>query len=181
MGSPRAVGPSKAPAFVETQVSACATRAEPRRSWWLPSSPPCRYTGLPSGATNHCQESERRRTLAWEPGFRHGHRLSVQPSSTSLLPLLLPPPPEAGGSDGKESACNEGDLTWAGKIPGGGQGSPLQYSCLENPCGQRSLAGYSPWGRKESDTTERLSTSEWLCAQCFLPTPYRVRASRPGV
>ena len=31
---------------------------------------------------------------------------------------------------------------------------PLQYSCLENPRGQRSLAGYSPWGHRESDTTE---------------------------
>ena len=31
---------------------------------------------------------------------------------------------------------------------------PLQDSCLENPHGQRSLAGYSPWGRKESDTTK---------------------------
>ena len=33
---------------------------------------------------------------------------------------------------------------------------PLQYSCMENPHGQRSLAGYSPWGRKELDTTEQL-------------------------
>ena len=62
-----------------------------------------------------------------------------------------------GGSEGKESACNAGDL---GLIPGlgrsleGGHGNPLQYSCLENPHGQRSLAGYSPWGHKESDTTE---------------------------
>ena len=38
-----------------------------------------------------------------------------------------------------------------------GHGNPLQYSCLENPHGQRSLAGYSP--RKESDTTEQLSLS----------------------
>ena len=30
----------------------------------------------------------------------------------------------------------------------------LQYSCLENPHGQRSLVGYSPWGRKELDKTE---------------------------
>ena len=50
-----------------------------------------------------------------------------------------------------------GDL---GSVPGLGRspeeenGNPLQYSCLENPHGQRSLAGYSPWGRKESDTTE---------------------------
>ena len=34
--------------------------------------------------------------------------------------------------------------------------NPLQCSCLENPHGQRNLVGYSPWGRKESDTTERL-------------------------
>ena len=37
------------------------------------------------------------------------------------------------------------------------------------------------WGRKESDTTERLSTSQTLCAQRFLPTPYRARTSRPRV
>ena len=36
-------------------------------------------------------------------------------------------------------------------------GNPLQYSCVENPHGQRILAGYSPWGRKESDTAELLS------------------------
>ena len=39
-----------------------------------------------------------------------------------------------------------------------GHGNPLQYSCLENPHEQRSLAGYSPWGREESDTTEQLNT-----------------------
>ena len=61
-----------------------------------------------------------------------------------------------GGLD-EESACSAGDLgsiPRLGRSPGGGQGNPLQYSCLENPHGQRSLEGYSPWGRKESDTTE---------------------------
>ena len=61
-----------------------------------------------------------------------------------------------GGSDGKVSAYNEGDLGLVpglGRSPGEGNGSPLQYSCLENPHGQRSLAGYSPKGRKEWDTT----------------------------
>ena len=41
-----------------------------------------------------------------------------------------------GGSDGKESACNTGDLgsiPGLGVSPGGGHGNPLQYSCLENP------------------------------------------------
>jgi len=44
--------------------------------------------------------------------------------------------------------------------PGGGHGNPLQYSCLETPHGQSSLVGYSPWGHKESDTTEQLSTAQ---------------------
>ena len=61
------------------------------------------------------------------------------------------------GSDGKESACNVGDL---GLISGLGRftkeehGNPLQYSCLENPHGQRRVAGCSPWGHKELDMTE---------------------------
>ena len=61
-----------------------------------------------------------------------------------------------GGSDSKESACNVGDLgsiPGLGRPPGGQHGNPLQYYCLENPHGQRSLAGYSPRGHKESDTT----------------------------
>ena len=43
-----------------------------------------------------------------------------------------------------------------GRSPEGGHDNPLQHSCL-NPYGQRSLVGYNPWGRKESDTTEPLS------------------------
>ena len=65
-----------------------------------------------------------------------------------------------GGSAGKESARNAGDL---GLIPGFGRsleegnGYPLQYSALENPHGQWNLAGYSPWGCKESDMIEQIS------------------------
>jgi len=40
------------------------------------------------------------------------------------------------------------------RSPGGGHGNPIQYSCLENPHGQRSLVGYGPWGHKESNMTE---------------------------
>ena len=53
----------------------------------------------------------------------------------------------SGGLDGKESAHNAEDLgsiPGLGRSPGGGHGNPLQYSCLENPHGQRNLAGYSP-------------------------------------
>ena len=77
-----------------------------------------------------------------------------------------------GGSDGKASAYNAGDpgsIPGLGRSSGEGNGNPLQYFCLENlqyPClenGQRSVVGYSPWGRKESDTTE------WLHFLSFLP------------
>ena len=71
------------------------------------------------------------------------------------------------GSADKESACNAGDtgdlgdpgsIPGSGRSPGGGNGNPLQYSCLENPHGQKSLAGYSPCRHKEPDTTEWLNT-----------------------
>ena len=66
------------------------------------------------------------------------------------------------GSVVKNLPANAGDARDAGLIPGwgrypgGGSGNPLQYSCLENPHGLRSLAGYSPWGFRESDMSERL-------------------------
>ena len=70
------------------------------------------------------------------------------------------------GSDHKESTCNVGDLgsiPWLGRSPGGEHGNPLQYSCLENPHGQRCLAGYSPWGRKElgADELDTNKHSTW--------------------
>ena len=67
-----------------------------------------------------------------------------------------------GGSDSKESTCNVRDPGLnhgLGRSPGGGHGNPLQYSCLENPHGQRSLAGYSPWGHRESVMADQLSQS----------------------
>ena len=61
--------------------------------------------------------------------------------------------------EGKESGPNAGDpgsVLGLGRSPGEENGNPLQYSCLETFHGQRSLTGYSPWGHKELDTTERL-------------------------
>ena len=66
-------------------------------------------------------------------------------------------------------ACSAGDsglIPGLGRSPGKGKegrkegrkegkGNPLQYSCLEDPHGQRRVAGYSPWDRKELDMTER--------------------------
>ena len=68
------------------------------------------------------------------------------------------------GSDGKGSAFNEADLgsiPGLGWSPGVGNGNLLQYSCLKNPTDRRSLAGYHPWGCKESHVTERLTLSHF--------------------
>ena len=67
---------------------------------------------------------------------------------TQVAPVVKNPPANAG--DVRDS----GSIPGLGRSPGGGHGNPFQYSCLENPHGQRSLAGYSPWACKELDTTE---------------------------
>ena len=54
------------------------------------------------------------------------------------------------------NAEDPGSIPVLGRSPGEGNGSPLQYTCLEKSHGSRSLVGYCPWGHKESDTTERL-------------------------
>ena len=64
--------------------------------------------------------------------------------------------------------------TWLGSLggehsPGEGNGNPLQDSCLENPHGQRSLAGYILWFHKKSDMTEWLTTWSNHSTSRYLP------------
>ena len=76
-----------------------------------------------------------------------------------------------GGASGKETAWNAGDkslIPGMGRSAGEGNGNPLQYSCLEDPHGQRSLVGYSPWCRKE------LGTSHWVTEQACTQLAYTV-------
>ena len=54
-------------------------------------------------------------------------------------------------SDGKEFTCNAGDLAL---IPWRRAWQPTPVFLPGESCGQKSLAGYSPWDCKESDTTE---------------------------
>ena len=67
-----------------------------------------------------------------------------------------------------------------GRSPEEGNGNPLQYSCVENSHRQRSLAAYRPWGHKESETTEQLSThSTGPNSWAFIPLPYSITRSMP--
>ena len=70
-----------------------------------------------------------------------------------------------GDPNGKESAFSGGDLgsipgfdLWVGKIPWRRVQQPIPVFLPGDSHGQRSLAGYSSWCCKESDTTERLSS-----------------------
>ena len=71
-------------------------------------------------------------------------------------------------SVGRESACNAdlGSISGSGRSPRGGNGNPLQYSCLENPTDKGAWQVWS-MGSQESDMTEWLSTHThtcfWLC------------------
>ena len=75
--------------------------------------------------------------------MREGHPMMFQtpgrgsPAPFGRAPALAHPPPLGfpGGSEGKESTCNVGDLgliPGSGRSPGKGNGNPLQYSGLEN-------------------------------------------------
>ena len=72
-----------------------------------------------------------------------------------------------GGSRGKEPACqcikHKGHRfdPWVRKIPWRRAWQPTPVFLPGKPHGQRNLAGYSPWGRKEMDTTEQLSMHAW--------------------
>ena len=56
---------------------------------------------------------------------------------------------------------------WIEKIPWRRAWQPTPVSLPRELHGQRSLAGYSPWGRKESDTTEQLSTAQNVDITCY--------------
>ena len=78
--------------------------------------------------------------------------------------------------------ANAGDTRDASLITGQGRRFPWSRKCHPTPVslsgifqGQRSLMGYSPWGRKESDTTQRLNQPiyifGWIDRQCRAITP----------
>ena len=70
-----------------------------------------------------------------------------------------------GGSVGKESTCNAGDKGDVGSVPrlgrslGGGQGNPLQYSCLEDPMERGAWQGYQSMGSQRVGQ----DWSNWAC------------------
>ena len=89
---------------------------------------------------------------------------------SSLVHIFISPPGFTGGSDNKQSACNEGNGfdSWVGKIPWRREQLTTLVFWPGEFHGQKSLADYSPWGRKEVDTTEQLTHTYTNSLEQFL-------------
>ena len=106
-------------------------------------------------------------TVQMGGGASAGHRAADR---SGLIPFTL-----TGGWDWYFSSSfhmDAGLIPGSGRYPEGRHGNSLQYSCLENPHGWRSLAGYSPQDSKESDRTERLNNSIAIIVR--LPCPIHI-------
>ena len=116
------------------------------------------FPGSSAGKGSACNAGDRGLIpqLGRCPGDGIGYLL--QYSWTSLVVQMVKNPRDLGSIPG------------LGRSPGGGHGNPSQYSCLENPHGQRSLAG--SWDRKESDITKRLRTTQCMILICWLNYSY---------
>ena len=82
-----------------------------------------------------CTVSKPMCTHSQQPIAGYRQRLPADPLNL-LITKGLHPWGFRGGSDGKEGACNAGDvgsIPGSGRSPGEGKGYSLQYSCLENP------------------------------------------------
>ena len=76
--------------------------------------------------------------------------LQIKPSQASQVAIVVKNPPANAGD-----ARDADPIPGLGRSLGGRNGNSFHYSCLENSMGQRSLAGYSPWGCKALDMTEQ--------------------------
>ena len=135
--------------FRQSQVNIWSylTLTSTARLWWLPCSlfPVFGVNSLVSRASLVAHLVKNLSMMQCRiPWFDSSIRKIPWRMDSLLTPVFLGFP---GGSDDKEFTYNVGDLgliPGLGRSPGGGYGNPLQYTCLENPHGQRSLVGRSP-------------------------------------
>ena len=91
------------------------------------------------------------------------------------------------GTSGKEPACQcrrhkrHGFDPWVGKIPWSRKGQPSLVFLPGKSHEQRSPAGYSLWGHKESDMTERLSTHKQCSERFKIARVHMVNTSKSGL
>ena len=115
-----------------------------------------------SGSTERKGEKRRVGAGAGFPGGSDSRESACSAGGLGSVPRLGRSPGRGHGNTGGPTPV--GSIPGSGGSPGKGNGNPLRYSCQKKSYRQRSLVGYSPWDRKESDMTERLRIE---CAICF--------------
>ena len=129
--------------------------------WTQATSAPPGFPGSPAGKESTCHAGDPGSIpgSGSSPGEGIGYRL--QYSWASLVTQMVKNPPPMWEI--------LGSVPGLGRSPGEGHGYPLHYSCLENPHEQRSLEGYSPQGRKESDKIEHSTVLLRMARLCKPP------------
>ena len=107
------------------------------------------FRGGPPRSPKHFQRACLLKPSLWASGFQHASLGFPGGSAVKNLPAV-------------QRLGRRGLDPWVRKIPGGGNSNPLGYSGLETPM-DRSLVGHSPWGCKESDTTEHSRAHTRMC------------------
>ena len=131
---------------------------------------------------HHAHFVERRlRHSRWDglPNVKRGKGSSKDLNPGRLVPGVIHVVPVV-----KNLPANTGNvrdmysIPGSGRSPGGGHGNPLQYACLENPHGQRSLTGYSPWGQRVGhDWSDLAPTHAQACSRTWTLKHYTALAS----
>ena len=92
--------------------------------------------------------------------------MTIQRAS-QVAPVVKNPPGSA------KDTRDVGLIPGSGRSPGARNDNPFQYSCLKkNLWTEEPGAGYCPWGRKESDMTERLHFTLFMTTRFFLLVHY---------
>ena len=114
----------------------------------------------------HCESKIKQKKINQAMEMNESTEKEEKGQRTGRIPSLRDWIENKGSDHLSRSGITGFDAGDLGLIPGlerypcGKHGNPLQYSCLENPHGQRSLVGYSLWGCKEPDKTEQLNTAQ---------------------
>ena len=138
-----------------TELRRTSTCRVKLRVWETVSRWPFQTSGKSSSST-----AKERPQIEQHTDLRHGEarKTARRPSlKVSFEEHRIKRPGTPRSCSGWESTLQcrgHGFDPWAGKIPWRKWQPTPGFSCLENPHGQRSLVGYSPQGRKESDTTK---------------------------
>ena len=119
----------------------------------------CRRPGFDSWSGNYIPHATTEKKKRPQPAKTKTpqSQINLKKDNIRIVALVAKKRP-ANAGDSRDTSLISG----LARTPGGGNDTPLQYSCLENSMDRRSLVGHSPWGHKESDMTEHMACFIYL-------------------